>query len=238
MSKNIKNIPKHVAIIPDGNRRWARERGLKTREGHEEGAKNVEKVLRANLDLGVKYVTFWGSSLDNLQKRPLLEKKALLDIYRRYFLKLTESKDIHSNQVQVNVIGKWEEQFPEFVKKAIRKCITRTEKYSKYFLNFLLAYSGDDELIEAANNILSKCKGKVRRITAKIIKENLMTRNLPPVDLLVRTGGEPHNSTGFMMWDLANAQLYFSETLWPDFDEKKMREAVIDYSRRARKFGK
>ena len=236
--KKIDNIPTHIAIIPDGNRRWARKYGLEAWEGHEEGAKNLEKVLRANLDLGVRYVTFWGSSLDNLKKRPLSEKKALLDIYRRYFLKLTESKDIHSNQVQVNVIGKWEEQFPEFVKKAIRKCISGTEKYSKHFLNFLLAYSGDDELIEAANNILARCKGKVKRVTAKIIKENLMTRDLPPVDLLVRTGGEPHMSTGFMMWDIANAQMYFSEILWPDFNAGKMREAVLDYSRRVRRYGK
>ena len=93
-------------------------------------------------------------------------------------------------------------------------------------------------MIEATNSILAKCKGKVKRITAKMIKEHLMTKDLPPVDLLVRTGGEPHNSAGFMMWDTANAQLYFSEVLWPDFDEKKMREAILDYARRGRRFGK
>jgi undecaprenyl diphosphate synthase len=233
-----KNIPTHVAIIPDGNRRWARKRGLNPWDGHEAGAKNLEKVLRENLDLGVKHVTFWGSSMDNLRKRPWKEKRALLDIYRRYFLKLVESEDIHNNQVRINVIGKWEEQFPSALKNIIRKCMKRTEKYGKYFLNFLLAYSGDDELIEATNSLLEKCKGKVKRITANMIKDHLMTRDLPPVDLLVRTGGEPHMSAGFMMWDIANAQMYFSEILWPDFDEKQMREAIEDYSRRARRLGK
>lgn len=238
MSNKLKNIPTHVAIIPDGNRRWAKKKGLKPWEGHDAGAKNLENVLRANLDLGVKYITFWGSSLDNLRKRPLREKKALLDIYRKYFLKLTDSEDIHKNEVRVNVIGKWEDQFPETVKKIIRKCVTRTEKYQKFFLNFLLAYSGDDELVEAANSLIEKCKGKMKRITSKMIKDHLMTRDLPPVDLLIRTGGEPHMSAGFMMWDLRNAQLYFSEVLWPDFDEKKAREAIADYSRRARRYGR
>lgn len=238
MPNKLRNIPTHVAIIPDGNRRWARQRGLKPWEGHEAGAKNLEEVLRANLDLGVKYVTFWGSSLDNLRKRPLREKKALLDIYRRYFAKLTENEDIHKHQVRVNVIGKWEEQFPEIVKKVIKNCINRTNKYQKFFLNFLLAYSGDAEMVEAANRIIEKFKGKVKRITARMIKEHLMTKDLPPVDLLIRTGGEPHMSAGFMMWDLRNAQLYFSPVLWPDFDEKKAREAIEDYSRRVRRFGK
>jgi undecaprenyl diphosphate synthase len=234
----IKNIPTHVAIIPDGNRRWAKKKGFQPWEGHEEGAKNLEKVLQVNLDLGVKYVTFWGSSMDNLQKRPWREKKALLNVYRKYFMRLLDNEHIHKNQVQVNVIGRWEEQFPASLKNILHKCIGKTEKYKKHFLNFLLAYSGDDEMVEATNSLLAKCKGKMKRITAKMIKDHMMTRDLPPVDLLVRTGGEPHNSAGFMMWDTANAQLYFSETLWPDFDEKKMREAIVDYTKRGRRFGK
>jgi len=227
-----------VAIIPDGNRRWARKKGLEPWEGHEEGAKNLEKVLKANLDLGVKHVTFWGSSMDNMQKRPWREKKALLEVYRRHFLKLLEDKDIHENEVQINIIGRWEEQFPEALKKILHKCINKTKRYKKHFLSFLLAYSGDDEMVEAANSLIEKCKGRMRRITARMIKDHLMTRDLPPVDLLVRTGGEPHNSAGFMMWDTANAQLYFSEVLWPDFDERKMREAVLDYGKRGRRYGK
>lgn len=234
----LENIPNHVAIIPDGNRRWAKKKGLEPWEGHEAGVKSFEKVLRENIDLGVKYVTFWGSSADNLRKRPWREKKALLDIYHRNFMRLMDDKDIHNNEVRINAIGRWEEQFPATLRNIIRKCIRKTEKYRKHFLNFMLAYSGDDEMVQATNSLLSKCKGRVKRITAKMIKDHMMTRDLPPVDLLVRTGGEPHNSAGFMMWDVANAQLYFSEVLWPDFDEKKMREAVLDYARRGRRFGK
>jgi undecaprenyl diphosphate synthase len=236
MKHKIKNIPTHVAIIPDGNRRWARKYGMKPWEGHEQGAKNLESVLRANLDLGVKYVTFWGSSVDNLEKRPLREKKALLDIYERYFEKIMDSEEIHGNQVRINVIGHWQEQFPTSLKKIIQRGIKKTRHYKKFFLNFLLAYSGDDEIVRAVNKLMEKCKGKAK-ITANLLKEQLMTRELPPVDLLVRTGGEPHMSAGFMMWDIANAQMYFSETLWPDFDAAKMREAILDYSRRARRFG-
>jgi undecaprenyl diphosphate synthase len=237
MKHKIENIPTHVAIIPDGNRRWAKSRGLKPWEGHEEGAKNLEEVLRANLDLGVKYVTFWGSSADNLKKRPLTEKKALLDIYKRYFEKIMDSEDIHGNQVRINVVGHWQEQFPRSLKKIIERSIEKTRHYKKFFLNFLLAYNGDDEIVNAVNRLLEKYKGKAK-VTAKALKDQLMTKDLPPVDLLVRTGGEPHMSAGFMMWDIANAQMYFSETLWPDFDAAKMREAILDYSKRMRRFGK
>ncbi|MDD3487187.1 MAG: polyprenyl diphosphate synthase [Candidatus Moranbacteria bacterium] len=234
----IKNVPVHVAIIPDGNRRWAKKKGLQPWDGHEAGAKNFEKVLRALFDAGVKYVTFWGSSVDNLTKRPFREKKALLDIYRRYFLKLMDSDDIHKNEVKINALGRWEEQFPATLKKIVKDCLRKTKDYKKNFLNFLLAYNGDDDMLEAMNSILVKCKSGMKRISAEMVKENLITRDLPPVDLLVRTGGEPHNSAGFMMWDVANAQLYFSETLWPDFDEKKIKEAILDYAKRGRRYGK
>lgn len=232
-----KNIPVHVAIIPDGNRRWAKEKGLEPWEGHEAGAKNLEYIFQVAFDLGVKCLTFWGSSEDNLKKRPLAEKRALLGIYKRYFRKLIDSENIHKDKVRINVIGKWEEQFPEGLKKIIRECVEKTRHYKNRYLNFLLAYNGDDEMIEAMRKIAKKCKSGAE-VTARAIKENLMTRDLPPVDLLVRTGGEPHNSAGFMMWDTANAQLYFSETLWPDFDEKKMKGAVLDYGRRGRRYGK
>ena len=169
-----------MAIIPDGNRRWAKKNGLQPWDGHEAGAKNVEKVLKANLDLGVKHVTFWGSSVDNLQKRPWREKRALLNVYRKYFMRLLDNEDIHKNQVQVNVIGRWEEQFPPSLKNILHKCMRKTEKYKKHFLNFLLAYSGDDEMVAATNSLLAKCKGKVKRITTKMIKDHLMTRESAP----------------------------------------------------------
>jgi undecaprenyl diphosphate synthase len=229
-------IPNHVAIIPDGNRRWARGKGMKPWEGHEVGAKNFEILIKYSLKKGIKCLTIWGSSLDNLTKRPLEEKKELLEIYKRYFKKLLDGEEIHENEVRVNVIGRWEEQFPESLKQIIYEAIEKTKHYKKRVLNFLLAYSGTDEMIYAIQNIQDKYE-KGMKITSEIIKENLMTRQIPTVDFLVRTGGEPHNSTGFMMWDLADAQYYFSPELFPDFTEEKYEEALQEYARRQRRFG-
>lgn len=231
------NMPLHVAIIPDGNRRWAKGKGLHPWEGHEVGAKNFEKIIKHSLEKGIRCLSIWGSSTDNLSKRPLEEKKALLDIYQRYFQRLLEGKEIHENEVKINVIGRWEEQFPESLKKIIYEAVEKTKRYKKRMLNFLLAYSGTDEMIEAIKKINDKY-GKGAEITGGIIKENLMTHSLPPVDLLVRTGGEPHNSTGFMMWDLADAQYYFSDILFPDFDDLRYEEALQSYAKRQRRFGK
>jgi undecaprenyl diphosphate synthase len=235
MSDN--HLPVHVAIIPDGNRRWAKGKGLKPWEGHEEGAKNTEKLVYKALDLGVKCLTFWGSSLENLKKRPLSEKRALLSIYEKYFSRLIESESVHKNKVKVNFIGHWEEQFPASLKKVIYKVIDRTKNYRERALNFMLAYNGDDEMIEAVKNIVKKSIAW-KDITAEEIKRNLMTKDLPTVDLLIRTGGDPHLSVGFMMWDIANAQLFFSEKYYPDFSENALQEAIEEYQRREKRNGK
>lgn len=225
-----------MAIIPDGNRRWARGKGLEPWEGHEAGAKNFEALIKHSLKKGVSCLSIWGSSLDNLLKRPIAEKKALLEIYKRYFRRLLEGSEIHENEVQVNVVGRWEEQFPESLKEIIYEAIEKTKHYKKKMLSFMLAYSGTDDMLLAVQKIVDGAK-KETKITEKTIKENLMTKNFPPVDLLVRTGGEPHNSTGFMMWDTANAQYYFSRELFPDFDDKKYEEALLEYAKRQRRFG-
>ncbi len=231
------NLPTHIAIIPDGNRHWARERGLKPWDGHEQGAKNTEKIALEALKMGIKCLSFWGSSLENLKKRPLRERRALLDIYERYFTRLIKSKEIHQNKAKINVIGRWQEQFPARLKKVLENGIERTKKYNSYNLNFFLAYNGDDEIIEAVKKIV-KSRVTAGEISGKIIKDNLMTRELPPVDLLIRTGGEPHLSVGFMMWDIANAQMYFPDKYYPDFDEKEFKKAIEEYQRRERRHGK
>jgi len=230
-------LPRHVVIIPDGNRRWATERSLEPWEGHEAGAKNTEKIIREIKRLGVREITFWGSSLENLIKRPVLESKALLRIYETYFKELLESDDIHKDEVQIRFIGRWEEQFPSSLKKIMHECIEATKNYNKHFLNFLLAYSGDDEMRQAVQKIAETLE-KGASVTDEMIKNHLMTRDLPPVDLLIRTGGEPHLSAGFMMWDIANTQFYFSEKYYPDFDESSLHEALIDYTSRGRRFGR
>lgn len=237
MEKNIAGVPVHLAIIPDGNRRWARAKGLEPWKGHEEGAKNFEKLIKKALDSGIKCMTIWGSSMDNLLKRPIAEKKALLDIYKRYFRRLLDGREIHENEVKVNVIGHWEEQFPESLKDVIREAMEKTRHYKKRMLNFLLAYSGTDDMLLAINKINGKYESGMK-ITSEILKENLMTAALPAVDYMIRTGGEPHNSNGFLMWDAADAQLYFSKENFPDFDDKKLEEALEDYAERERRFGK
>lgn len=230
------NLPNHVVVIPDGNRRWAKDKNMDPWDGHEEGAKNVEELTRAALDLGIKNMSFWGSSLENLKKRPVLEKKALLTIYEKYFRKLVSGEDIHKNEVRINIIGRWREQFPRGLKKILEEGIEKTKEYGKYNLNFFLAYSGDDEMIEAVKKMVDKFKNS-KEITKEVVKENLMTKDLPSVDFMIRTGGEPHLSAGFMMWDIAEAQLYFSEKLFPDFGVRDFKSAIEDYKNRGRRLG-
>ena len=231
------NLPNHVVIIPDGNRRWAKEQNLQPWEGHVAGAENTEKLLRSALKMGIICFSMWGSSLENLKSRPLDEKRALLRIYEEYFTKLLNSSDIHDNKVKINFIGRWEEQFPQSLKKIMHKGIETTKNYSKHVLNFFLAYSGDDEMVETIKAIVKKGV-PLESISKETIKQNLMTHNLPAVDYMIRTGSEPHLSTGFMMWDTANAQLYFSEKYYPDFDVSEFETAIEDFSKRGRRLGK
>jgi undecaprenyl diphosphate synthase len=231
------NLPIHVAIIPDGNRRWARGRGLQPWKGHEAGADNLKRLIETAHEIGIKCLSFWGSSLENLKKRPFQEKRALLAIYKKYFSQILNDERIERDQVKINFVGRWEEQFPDSLKKIIHKCIDKTKNYRKFVLNFFLAYNGDDEMLDAVKKIAKACV-KGRKITAETIKENLMTRDLPPVDLLIRTGGEPHLSAGFMMWDVADSQLYFSMKNFPDFTDAEFRDAIEDYKKRNRRKGK
>ena len=235
MEKNP--IPNHVAIVPDGNRRWAKERGLEPWEGHEAGAKNVEELILSALQSGIKCLSFWGSSIDNLVKRPIAEKKALLEIYKIYFTRLLGSKEIHENEVRISVVGRWEEQFPESLKKIIGEAVEKTKHYKKRMLNFMLAYSGTDDMLVAVQKINDNCEKGVQ-ITAEILKKNLMTASLPPVDFMIRTGGEPHNSNGFLMWDSADAQLFFFTRNFPDFKSQEFSSALAEFAGRERRFGK
>lgn len=230
------HIPTHVAIIPDGNRRWAKEKDLDPWIGHEEGSKRVEEIIKKSRDLGIQCLSIWGSSLDNLKKRPLREKKALLDIYERYFTKLFESEELEKNDVCVRVLGRWEEQLPESIKKVIKKGVEKTKGNTKHMLNFFIAYSGDDEMIQTIQKMVVKLK-QAKDVTKESIKEHLMTKDLPSVDYMIRTGGEPHLSAGFMMWETANSQLYFSESNFPDFTDESFSEAIDEYARRARRLG-
>lgn len=230
------NFPQHVVIIPDGNRRWARERGLKPWEGHIEGAKNTEAIIESAKNLGVRCLSFWGSSQDNLVKRPVAEKKALLDIYFKNFTRLIEGEEIHRDRVRVSIIGRWKEQFPSALTNLLCRAEEVTREYDAYFLNFFLAYNGDDEMLDAVRTV-ARSGVSPELITPEMIKEALWTRDLPLVDYLIRTGGEPHLSAGFMMWDIANAELFFSDKNYPDFGPDEFEKAIVEYGERGRRKG-
>lgn len=230
-------LPKHIAIIPDGNRRWAKEKNLQPWEGHSAGAARIEQLVRYAFDNGVFCLSFWGSSLENFQKRPLRENQEMLKVYEEYFERLIVNEDIHRNRVRINVIGKWEKQFPSSLKRIIIEGVEKTAHYQDHELNFFLAYSGDDEMLDTVRKIAASGI-EAEKITAETIKQNLMTKELPAVDLLIRTGGEPHLSAGFMMWDIANSHLYFSEKYFPDFDENELAQAIDEYGKSGKRQGK
>jgi len=236
----MKNIPTHVALIPDGNRRWARKRGFQSWIGHRAGAKNVERILeKAFLEIKIPYFTFWGGSLDNLTKRKKIEVDFLTKLYTEYFKKASKDKRVHENKVRIRVLGRWREILPKETQKAIEKAMEVTKNYTKNFLTFLLAYNGTDEMISCIQKIVNLAKEKTITVTEKLIKEHLWTKDLPPVDLVIRTGCEkdPHMSAGFMMWDTAYSQFYFTETLFPAFSPEEFEQIIKDYSKRERRLG-
>ena len=229
-------IPNHVAIIPDGNRRWAKKKNLASFMGHEKGSDASEIIIEKALEMKIPYLTIWGSSLDNILKRSKNEVNCLFKIFEKEFIKLADNEKVHKNKVRVEVIGKWREHFPASTIKAIENTIKKTKNYDKYFITFLMAYNGTDEMIDC----IKKIKEKRGDVNEKTILENLWTKDLPPVDLLIRTGCEndPHLSAGFMMWHTAYSQLYFTNKYFPDFKEKQFEEAIKDYSERERRGGK
>jgi len=232
-------LPTHIAVIPDGNRRWARKRGLQPWIGHQVGARTLEKILAKALELKIPYFTFWGASWDNLTKRSKLEIQFLFKTYGDYFKRAAKDKRIHQNKVRVKVIGRWKELLPKGTQEVIEELQQLTKNYNNYFLTFLLAYNGTDEMVDCVQKIADLAKKKKIKVTEQLIKENLWTKDLPPVDLIIRTGcqDDPHNSAGFMMWDSAYSQFYFTKTFFPAFNPKEFEKIIKDYSERERRMG-
>jgi undecaprenyl diphosphate synthase len=235
----MKNIPKHIAVIPDGNRRWARKKGLRPWLGHRAGTKALEKILEKSQELKIPYFTFWGGSWDNLTKRSKTEVNFLFKAYADRFKKAIKDERTHQNKVKINVFGRWKEILPEATQKIIERAMEVTRNYNRYFLTFLLAYDGTDEMMDCIQKIADLAKGKTIKVTEKLIKENLWTKDLPPVDLVIRTGceGDPHISAGFMMWDTTYSQLYFTQTLFPAFTPEEFEKIIKDFAQRQRRFG-
>jgi undecaprenyl diphosphate synthase len=225
---------RHVAIIPDGNRRWARARNLPTFIGHKEGAKTAKKIFEKAVELKIPFFTFWGTSLDNVRKREKEEVAFLFELFESYFRELLDDPKIYENRIRVRALGRWRELFPDNLARTIEEVLKKTKNYDRLNLTVLLAYSGQDEMIDA----IEKLKMKNEEITNEAIKSALWTAELPAVDLVIRTGGEPHWSQGFMMWDTADAALHFTETLWPDFAPEDFEKIVRAKEAVERRFGK
>lgn len=236
------NLPKHISIIPDGNRRWAKKKRLASFLGHDKGAEIVEEIIKEAVNLKIPYLTFWGCSINNITKRPKSEVVFLFKIFERQFKKILKNEDIYKNKIKINVLGRWKELFPQKTSAIIENAIEKTKNHHNYQLNFLLAYSGKDEMATAISKIAElKVKSSKLKIDDELIKQNLWTKDFPPVDLVIRTGEEDnlaHWSDGFMMWDTANSRFYFTKTLWPDFNKNEFKKAITEYSSTEKRLGK
>lgn len=221
----------HIAIIPDGNRRWAKLKGKMPWMGHAEGAKTFEKILKSAYEQNVHCLSFWGMSVDNIDKRPPLEVKFLLETFSKVLLKALKSPDLKKYDVRVSILGEWRQRFPKKLVDLGEKIIKETKDRKKHIINLLLCYDGKSEMLRAFKEAVNS------KESFTTPKDYLWTRDLPPVDLVIRTGGDPHLSAGFMMWDTADAQLCFSEKLWPDFTASDFEAAIADFKKRERRFG-
>ncbi len=228
------NIPKHVAIIPDGNRRWAKERGLPAFEGHRIAAeKTLPDLIKRLKELGVKYFTFWALSTENLTKRSPKELQGLFDLTRLYLR--NQVKKFKKNKVQIKTIGDLS-KLPKDIQELINKAVKETSNFNKLTVMFAVNYGGRDEIVRAINKYQNS-KVKSQNLTKEDFNKYLDTSGVPDPDLIIRTGGEKRLS-GFMQWQSEYSELYFSDLYFPDFKENELEKAVQDYSTRKRRFGK
>jgi len=228
------NLPRHIAIIMDGNGRWARARGVPRMFGHRAGRESVRESVKGCVALGVEVLTLYTFSIENW-KRPKREVDALMGILQKTLR--AEREELKANNVRLAVIGRTHD-----LPAAVRKAITETQNYlagsSGLLLNLALSYSGRAEMVEAVRAILRE----EPRIDPAVVDETflanfLYTAGLPDPDLLIRTSGELRISN-FMLWQLAYAELWITDTLWPDFRRRHLYQAVADYQRRERRFGR
>ena len=233
---NTDNLPKHLAIIMDGNGRWAKQQGLLRALGHERGTKSVKVIIEASAKLGIEYLTLYAFSTENWN-RPKLEVETLMKVLINSLKK--ELVTLQKNNIKLNAIGNLE-KLPKSAQKELLDVIDKTKNNNQMTLTLALSYGSREELVSAVKNICSKVKNNIISIDAiddSIINEHLYTQNLPDVDLLIRTSGE-HRISNFLLWQIAYSELYFTDILWPDFKEENLYEAIISYQKRERRFGK
>ena len=229
------NMPKHIEIIMDGNRRWARKKGLEPKLGHKEGAKTLEKIVRYANKIGLEYITVYAFSTENW-KRTKDEVGALMLLLQNYLDDYSKRAD--TENIKVKVLGDIS-ALSEGMQKSINKCMERTKNNTGVTFNIAINYGGRDEIVKAVRKISEQVKeGKINieDINEQLISDNLYTSGEPDPDLLIRTSGELRTSN-FLPWQIVYSEFVFVEKNWPDFEEKDLDEAIEIYQKRNRKFG-
>lgn len=230
------SLPQHVAIIMDGNGRWAKARGMQRVFGHRNGTQAVQRIVEIAAKMELKCLTLFAFSTENWE-RPKKEVSTLMNLLIQSLRK--ELKKMLNNNIQLQSIGNIN-ALPDKVKNELTETIAKTSKNDGMILTLALNYGAQQEITQAVQAISTKVKNNIispENVDETIINEHLYTRNLPAVDLLIRTSGEQRISN-FLLWQIAYAELYFSEVLWPDFDEEHFKNAILSYQKRERRFGK
>lgn len=232
---DMNKIPTHIAMILDGNGRWAKKRGLPRTAGHRKGAFNIEKIAFECERLGVKYMTCYCFSTENW-KRPEDEVNYLMKLPIRYFKKAY--KTIINSNIKIKMIGRRDRFTKEFL-KTVEEIEETTKDHTGLVLTLCLDYGSYDEITTAVKEIATEVKAgklEVSDITSQTISNHLFTKNYPPLDLLIRTSGE-YRISNYLLWQIAYSEFYFTDVLWPDFDVSELHKALYDYQNRNRRFG-
>ena len=231
----IKKEISHIALIMDGNGRWARSRGLPRYEGHAQGLRTLRKLLRDLKNLNISYLTLFTFSIDNW-KRPKEETSKLMQLLRKFIS--NDLSELHSNNVRIKVIGSRNE-IPKDIVDLIKGAEALTVNNTGLYLQVAFNYSGRQEIINATKKIaIASAKGEIdpNKIDNTIFESNLYSAGVPDPDLIIRTGSEKRVSN-FLLWQLSYSEVYFEECLWPDFNKNKLDLAINDYNSRSRRFG-
>jgi undecaprenyl diphosphate synthase len=235
-SINVDNLPKHLAIIMDGNGRWAKQKGMLRAFGHENGTKSVRVTVENCAKLGIANLTLYAFSTENWN-RPKLEVDTLMNLLIKSLRK--ELETLTKNNIRLNSIGNLE-KLPKSAQKELAEVIEKTKHNTRMTLTLALSYGSREEIVYAVKEISNKVKNNIIQIESideSTINNHLYTQNLPDVDLVIRTSGE-HRISNFLLWQIAYAEFYFIDVLWPDFSEEHLYEAIISYQKRERRFGK
>jgi undecaprenyl diphosphate synthase len=233
---NLSKLPKHVAVIMDGNGRWAKQRGKLRIFGHKNGVKAVRSTVEASAELGIEVLTLYAFSTENWN-RPKKEVDMLMSLLINSLKK--ELKLFIKNNISLRTIGNID-MLPKKAQKELNEVVKKTKNNTKLILNLALSYSSKEEIVNAFKNISKKIVNNelsIKEIDENVINNHLYTRNLPNVDLVIRTSGEKRISN-FLLWQIAYAELYFTNVFWPDFNKEEYYKAILDYQQRERRFGK